>query len=76
MAEPVTKAVPVFRLCNPLDKESEETTGAMLKYLFPKDVANYVVDFIPPTPLDKRFLVSSNELDIDILELVSNKNTL
>jgi len=57
-----------------LAAESDEITGALVEFYFPKDIADYVVNFIPPMALDPRFSVSSNEMDIDILEL--DKNTV
>lgn len=52
-----------------LQEESKAATGAMLLYYFPKDVANYVVNFLPATDTDPRRLVTSNELEISIIEL-------
>jgi len=47
----------------------DRTSGLLLEYYFPLDVANYVVNFIEPTEIDERFLVSSDEMQIDILTL-------
>jgi len=52
-----------------LQEENRETSGAFLEMFFPKDVADYVVNFIPAIETDPRRLVTSNELEISIVEL-------
>lgn len=54
-----------------LEQDTRESSGAMLEFYFPVDVANYVVNFIPTEENDSRRLVDSNELEVAVVELKS-----
>lgn len=53
-----------------LKEYCDERSGALIQFLFPKDVADYVVNFLPSEIVDPRYNVSTNELDIDQLTLI------
>ena len=52
-----------------LEEPSSKSTGAMIAFYFPKDVAQYVVDFLPSEEADPRCNMSTNELELDQIQL-------
>lgn len=47
--------------------ESDVPSGGLITYTFANDVADYVVNFIEPEIPDPRCLISTSEMEIDIL---------